>query len=142
MKNFEKIEIKFISEKNIPVENLIVEITILANRKNNYGLDFLKTDSDGKIVILRTTIENKINETMNDFIMDYSSNINDCKDWIIIGTENITELKSRLKNIEKYYPESAKKLSELMKNCSNKSYKPSETEHRIENEIEITVQND
>ena len=141
MKNFEKLEIKFISEKNIPVENLIINVTILANRKNNYGLDFLKTDSDGKIVILRTTIENKINETMNDFIMDYSSNINDCKDWIIIETENLTELKSRVKNIEIYYPENAKKLAELMKNCSNKFYKSSQTEHRIENEIEIIVQN-
>ena len=76
MRIFEKLEIKFITEQNIPAKNLIVKITILANRKNNYGLDFLKTDSEGKIIILRTTIENKINETMNDFIMDYASNIN------------------------------------------------------------------
>ncbi len=140
MRIFEKLEIKFITEQNIPAENLIVKITILANRKNNYGLDFLKTDSEGKIIILRTTIENKINETMNDFIMDYASNINDCKDWIIIETENITELNSRLKNIEEYYPESAKKLSELLKNCSNNSYTPIEIEQRIEDEIKITIQ--
>lgn len=140
MRIFEKLEIKFIDENNIPVKNLIVLITVLANKKNNYSLGFMKTDSEGKIIILRTTIENKIKETMNDFIMDYASNINDCKDWIIIETENITELNSRLKNIEEYYPESAKKLSELLKNCSNNSYTPIEIEQRIEDKIKIPIQ--
>lgn len=33
MKLFEKFEIKFIDENNIPVKNLIILITVLANKK-------------------------------------------------------------------------------------------------------------
>lgn len=142
MKLFEKFEIKFIDENNIPVKNLIILITVLANKKNNYSLGFMKTDSDGKVIVFRSTIENEIQEAMELFVMDYSSNINDCKDWILIETENKLELETRLKNIEKYYPENAKKLSDLLKNCSNKSYKPIEIEHKIEDKIKITVQNE
>ncbi|WP_291138621.1 hypothetical protein [Flavobacterium sp. UBA7663] len=141
MKLFEKIDIKFINESNIPVKDLIVSITVLANKKNNYSLGSLKTDSDGKIIVFRSTIENKIQELKQLYIMDYSSDIDDCKDWIIIKIESKIELETRSKNMEKYYPENAKMLLELSKECSNKSYKPIEIEHEIEDEIEIIVQN-
>ena len=140
MKFFEKFEIQFVTINNIPVENLIVLVTILANRKNDYSLGFLKTDSEGKIIVFRSAIENKIKEAMADFMMDYSSNINDCKDWIIIEVENISELETRLKNIEKFYPENAKELSKLMNTCSNKSFKTLNIEHEIESNIKIIVQ--
>ena len=141
MKFFEKFEIKIITVKNIPVENLIVLITILANRKNNYSLGFLKTDYEGKIVVYRSEIEIVIEEAMSDFIMDYASDINDCRDWITIEVENLSELENRLERIEKFYPEDAKKLSKLMKICSNKYYKTINIDHKIEPEIVITVEN-
>ena len=142
MKLFKKIEFNFVNQNNIPVKDLIVLVTVLANKKNNYSLGFMKTDSDGKIIVFRSTIETKISEAMELFVMDYSSSINDCKDWIIIETENKIELETRLKNIGKYYPESAKKLLELLKNCSNKFYKPLKIEHKIEDIIKITMQNE
>ena len=141
MKFFEKFKIKIITVKNIPVENLIVLITILANRKNNYSLGFLKTDYEGKIVVYRSEIEIVIEEAMSDFIMDYASDINDCRDWITIEVENLSELENRLERIEKFYPEDAKKLSKLMKICSNKYYKTTNIDHKIEPEIVITVEN-
>ena len=141
MKFFEKFEIKITTVKNIPVENLIVLITILANRKNNYSLGFLKTDNEGKIVVYRSEIEIVIEEAMSDFIMDYASDINDCRDWITIEVENLSELENRLERIEKFYPEDAKKLSKLMKICSNKYYKTINIDHKIEPEIVITVEN-
>jgi hypothetical protein len=140
MKLFESITIQFVTINNIPIENLIVSITVLANSKNDYSLGFLKTDSDGKLIVFRSMIENEIKKAMSEFIMDYASSINDCKDWIIIEVENISELETRLKNIEKYYPENAEKLSKLMNTCSNKSYKTLNVEHKIESSIKITVQ--
>lgn len=141
MKLFESITIRFFSINNIPIENLIVSITILANTKNNYSLGFLKTDPDGKIIVFRSMIENIIDQEMADFSMDYASTINECKDSIIITAENIVELESRHKRIEKFYPESAEELAQLMTNCSNKSYKSLNIGHEIESDIQITVHN-
>ena len=78
---------------------------------------------------------------MKDFIMDYSSTIDDLKDSIIIEVESIAELNSRVKRIEKYYYESAKNLQKNMENCSNKFFNSLKIEHNIESEIKIMVQN-
>ena len=119
---------------------LDVFVTILANKKNNYSTGSLKTNSNGKIILLKLEIENIIDKAMNEFIMDYSSTIDECKDSIIITVENISDLDFRIKKIEKHYPENAKNLSKLVDNCSNKIFKPLKIEYKIDSEIKIIVQ--
>ncbi len=116
-------------------QNLVCYVEILAQKKNNYTLGPFLTDESGKIVLTQRLIGDTITEWMNEYPMDYASDLSDCKDEIVIKIPPIAQLKERVTILEKFYPDEAERLQALLGKAHNdrlatnfqKTYKISES---------------
>ena len=81
MTNFpETIEIQLVDKKhNKPIEGIVLMVHLFANHKNDYYIYSSYSDNEGKIFITKKQLEFEIDIDRNMFIMDYSSNLSDCK---------------------------------------------------------------
>jgi hypothetical protein len=126
--------IENIEEKKV-VRNLVCYIEILVKKKNNYTLGPFFTDESGKIILTKKIILDTITGWMNEYPMDYASDLSDCGDEIIVKIYQIEKLKERVAILEKFYPDEAKKLRVLLGRAQNnlltadfqKTYKISES---------------
>lgn len=126
------------------VNNLIVHIKLFAKEKNDYGLDALFTNSNGEIHISKTLMETQISNYKKLFIMDFSSDLENCKQEIEISINSINKLNEILLNLKKYYPNNAEKLEKLISisnNSKNKDFTKVYKVIPIENSIiEINIE--
>jgi hypothetical protein len=82
-------------ETNKPICNIAIQVTIFANRKNNYFLIPQISNELGIIEITKEFIEKEIETNRNLFIMDYTSTLIDCKSEIkveILALDSINGL--------------------------------------------------
>jgi hypothetical protein len=68
-----------------PISNIAISITLFANRKNDYYFILPLSDKIGCIEITREWLIKEIKQEANIFIMDYASNLDDCKPLIEIS---------------------------------------------------------
>lgn len=104
-----------------PVNDLLVYITLLADKKNNYTLKPLMTDKKGVIQISQPTIIGTIKNEMTNHPMDYKSTIEDCNGIELI-VESMDKLKKRVELLSDFYPQDAMELEKLISICSNSKY--------------------
>ncbi len=95
------------------INNLLVNVDVVANKKNNYSLGDFLTDGNGKISLKKEFIENKIQSSLYDYPMDYSDRLGDLNK-LKITIETREEIMARIQRGEKYYPEYSKTLLNLM----------------------------
>lgn len=90
----DSISITFLNRKTQePIENIAAEIKLFANLKNDYCFILPLSDKKGNVTITKGWITNEITKEQNLFIMDYGSNIDDCKLQIeisVLGVENLS----------------------------------------------------
>jgi spore coat polysaccharide biosynthesis protein SpsF (cytidylyltransferase family) len=134
----ERILLKIKSSK-YPVDNLILYIEIIAREKNNYGLGPLKTDQNGEVEVTRKMIEKEIHESKRMFIMDYSSNIEECSDEIIIKISSQEDLQRIRKNLQKFYPNNLESFDQIVMNANNSKVPGFKGTVQIKEEIILTI---
>ena len=79
----ERIEISLINRNNNnPIEKVIGLVTLFANHKNNYSIYTPLSDKDGSIIITKGWLEKQMYLEASTAIMDYSSNLQDCKPYV------------------------------------------------------------
>ena len=112
----EEIRIKVLqTAKNKNVGNIVLFVTVLAPRKNNYSLGLFMTDKNNEIVIKKKKIKNKIEETNRDYPMDYSESLETCDMGIEINLPTRHSFSSRIHAADPFYPETTKKYKTILK---------------------------
>ena len=115
------VDLKF-SYNNTPMENLLVSILIKASYKNDIPLGFFITNSNGTIIMSEGEIWDRIKKQSESYPMDYHlPTLPIQKIEIRVGSEKT--LLEKIKGINKFYPEDAKALQELMKKSCNERLK-------------------
>ena len=71
-----------------PVKHILGRIIIFARHKNNYSIESL-SDNLGEIFFTRQQAMQEINMNKNLFLMDYSSDLDDCEDYVEIGRAHV-----------------------------------------------------
>ena len=97
------------SYKQEPEKGLLVKLTLVTDRKNNYSLIIGATDVFGKASITKEEIINNANETLELALMDYVSLEQSFTGEIQTAIMNKTDIESAIKAYETYgsenYPE-------------------------------------
>lgn len=62
-----------------PVCNVILNIMLFANHKNNYGFPLPLTNIKGIVEITKEWLSENVEQTRSIFIMDFSSTLEDCQ---------------------------------------------------------------
>jgi hypothetical protein len=99
------IKIQIIDENNKKlVSNIAIIIRLYAKRKNDYYFSFL-SDNIGIVETPKLILQKKILQEKSMFIMDYSSDLEDCKLKIGIGimsTDEIAHTIYYMNNVKRY----------------------------------------
>jgi len=88
------------SQKTVP--DLIFQMTLFAEHKNNYSFILPKTDQKGEVVVTKEWIEKEIEKERNLFVMDYSSKLDECKKHIEIKLLNHDEIQKSIIGLNTY----------------------------------------
>lgn len=85
--NAGKITLRFLNQSdNKPIQGIAIRVTLFSKHKNNYRLIPAKSDADGYIILEEAYLSSYIEKTKSMYVMDYSSNLDDCEDNIEIST--------------------------------------------------------
>lgn len=90
---------------NEPAGGIVAEIRLFANRKNDYFIYTEKSKSDGTVIVNKQDFISKIEECRNTYIMDYYSNLEDCKEFIEISIPGGDTMQQRIKALRSQLPE-------------------------------------
>ncbi|MBV6451826.1 MAG: hypothetical protein MHPDNHAH_02573 [Anaerolineales bacterium] len=83
-----------------PIARIAVTLVVFAKRRNDYYLGLPLSDSQGIIEVNKVWIENAIDFLRNTFIMDYSSNLEECSPQVLLdvmSNDQIERAKSAMK---------------------------------------------
>ena len=121
------IRLKIINENgNKPLQNIAVIIKFFANRKNDHYLIPLISNQEGLIEITKEQINKKMDDNMNTFIMDYSSNLDDCQPKIDFKLMDKNEIERAIKamNMYKGFMGITEKEIDNLSKAENEKYNP------------------
>lgn len=126
-----QLRIKLIDQKTqLPVSRVAVTLIIYAQRQNSYYLGLPLSNSYGVITVEENWVAMAINHLRDNFIMDYSSTLEECSPNIcidVMSTEQIIRAINAMKvyKIENGSPDVARTILDL-RNASNKNYQHQE----------------
>jgi hypothetical protein len=133
MTNFPKTIIVSFYEKgsNIPIANLSALIHLFANHKNDYWFALSVSNKDGKVIMTYDELDRQQYIQASSAIMDYGSDLEDCKPQFEISVGNEDEIQNSVSHMrwllsfleEEAVGISAEQLS-AMESASNSLYKP------------------
>jgi hypothetical protein len=115
----EKLTFHFRDNLGNIISNLIVYFELPVKKKNSYSIGPLKTDKKGIIKLSKNDILLNVNDSLKDYPMDYSTSVEGLSNSIVINIYSIEELTNMSAAVAKFYPETSKKLNNLLKKCSN-----------------------
>lgn len=120
------------------MENLIVTLVLHMKMKNDYYVGPFFSDGNGMIEVTRHRLEQEMEQSQSDFIMDYAGGLEYCQGvgLIIRDGEELNEMVERL---SVYYPAKANELHELLHKSVNARYNHKTIEMGIECENEIRI---
>lgn len=108
-----------------PATEILVILSLVTTKKNDYPLGAFITDNKGIILIDKHFIENTINLMQNNYPMDYSNIPND--HYVIRAIiESKSDLKIRENRLKQFYPKDADHLSKMIDNSSNENIESTE----------------
>lgn len=119
-----------------PIEKIVLKIRLYAKHKNDYSFLLPPSNKDGGIVILREWLEEEIKKEQSLFIMDYASNLNDCKPKFSLFILDTFAL-SKAINAMYLYQETLKISDEEIekyKQTNNEKYNPKDLHFAIDGE--------
>lgn len=119
----DKLKIK-LNEKNTmkPISSILFFIKLKAKNKNNYFIGPFLTDIFGEVIIDKEYVNKQIDESKDLFVMDYTSNLEECEVEIEICIFSGENLKQRIQKANKYFPKDAKHLEGLYEESINDKF--------------------
>jgi len=123
----EKFKVRVIEKDNgTPISNVAISITLFANRKNNYHFVPPISSHEGIIEFTKDWLGEEILKEQKLFIMDYSSNLEDCKPMIEINVMKSEKLENVVRGMETFagYFKYTKNDIDQIRNVDNRKYKP------------------
>lgn len=111
---------------NKPVPCIAIMIKLFAKHKNDYYFIPHLSNQEGIIEVTKEWINKQIEDTRNFFIMDYSSNLDDCETKMeikIIDKDEVNNAIEGRKLYKDFFNISEKDIEDLLK-ASNDKYFP------------------
>ena len=94
----ERVTFKFIDkETKRPVKNIAVLMILYAHKKNNYSVGTKISDNNGEVIFTKKDCLRDIESSKNFYLMDYSSNLEECLPSISIKIITIQNLNFYIK---------------------------------------------
>ena len=100
---------------------ILVSISLIATRKNNFSLGPGLTDDKGRLLLSLGMLEAAIHTAISEAPMDYSGSLNDCLGLKIV-VEGPQELAARLARLRTFYPQEAEALADKIRQSSNEGF--------------------
>lgn len=124
-----------------PIEGILVRMHLFANRKNDYYIDPKVSDSNGQIIVNKKWVWEKVLEIINSSIMDYSSNLDDCKQYIEIAIIDTEAINRALEGIKVWWGalKSPQEDIDNLEKAKNAAYKPISKIVHFNNSDELEV---
>lgn len=114
----EQVAFQFLDEKTQqPIPNLVLLLTLLAHRKNDYDVGPEFTDKNGLVVFSRNDCLKSIADSKEMFLMDYSSSLEQCLPKVLLKIMSQEEIESCIEVRRKY-----KSLFESSADCSEEFF--------------------
>lgn len=121
----DNITIKILDKiRNTSVAGIAAKVRLFSNHKNDYYFILPLSDDKGCIVITKRWLSEEIKKEKNMFIMDYSSELEDCKSQIEIIILDKNSLSRAISAMELYQDELDISDEDILKykNASNYKY--------------------
>ncbi len=129
------------SDTGKPIEKIVLKIRLYANHKNDYNFILPPSKEDGSIVIAREWLEEEIKKEQSLFVMDYASDLNDCKPKFSLSILDISALNRAIDAMHLY--QEALKISdeeiEKYKQTNNGKYDPKNLDFTTGGEEEMNI---
>ena len=110
----EKVSLQFLDEKTQqPIPKLVVSLTLLAHRKNDYPVGPVLTDQNGLVSFSRNDCLKAIEDSKTLFLMDYASSLEECLPKVLLKIMSKEEIESCIQARTEY-----KTLFERSCDCS------------------------
>ena len=140
----EKIRIRVIdSYTHESISNIVVSIKLFANHKSDYVFILPISDKSGIIEFTRKWLNEEIQKERNLFIMDYSSDLDDCRSKIELRILDVESLKKAINAMNMYKNAlgiSQKEIDKISNAINGEYYSETkEVELRDENSIDIEL---
>jgi len=137
------IKINFTNEANgEPVSDIAAKISLFANHKNDYNFILPLSDQHGSILITKKWLEDKITSERNFFIMDYASDLNDCKPIFKLSLLDANDLENTIDAMYLFQDSLKMTNAEIIKyqNAKNSIYKPIKKLYKVKRkEMNINI---
>lgn len=122
-----------------PCERLVIYVSLLAKKKNNYSLGPFLTNESCEIGISADYVRAQMELTRQDFPMDYEFlNLDEISE-ITVEIESRKSLTERYKRIQTFYPHEAMRLQELLE--ADVAFVPIQLKKKISLESGMTNMN-
>ena len=129
-----------ITSNGKPLPKVLFEVIVISNQKNNYTIGPFLTDAFGKSDLTKELVIKEINKAMAEFPMDYSSNLDNCKDVIVIKIEGKVSIEKKIQSLLRYYPDYGIELISAFENSINITFlNDFKIEKQINDRIEIAL---
>lgn len=106
------------THKGEVVSAVLVFVSLLAERKNDYPIPPCLTNDHGQVSLTPSVLEEAITTANWDFPMDYAGTLNDCRGLKIV-VEGRHELAARVSRLREFYPADADELERQVLRSSN-----------------------
>lgn len=106
-------------DSRLPVENLVLFVTVVTSRKNSYSFGPFLTSKTGEIELLVDDLRRWVAETKNEFPMDYVDDIEQCEGGLLVEVESSLSLEARWQRIRKLFPDRALIMKGLLDGKGN-----------------------
>jgi hypothetical protein len=132
-----------ILEKNTenPIMNIAAKIKLFANHKNNYNFILPLSGERGNITITQDWLKEEVRKDQNLFVMDYSSNLDDCKPQIEVSVLEVDALSRAVDAMYLYQEFTGITDTEITryKNAQNAKYFPTSVVFKLDDISEVHI---
>lgn len=98
-----KLSIEFVDvQSSHPIKNLVIFFTLFAKEKNNYTIGPFLSNKEGRCIIVRDKVKQDIKSSQSMYVMDYKSQLEECKDEFTVHIASIQQIKFFLEDYKKY----------------------------------------
>ncbi len=118
----------FDSKRGVSASNVAVSLVLYARKKNDYFVGPKITDKNGKVVFEKRECIKEIENSKKIYLMDYSSNLEDCSPKISIKIKPRNEINfavenmRKLRDIYKDYWDCSEKFLKALQKTDNDRY--------------------
>jgi hypothetical protein len=98
----DNINIRIVNEETLePIPHIAIRIRLFARHKNDYFITYISNE-EGYITINKSDLRSEIIKNKNLFVMDYSSELEDCEPRIELVLLNISDIHNEIQGMQEW----------------------------------------